>query len=366
MPFYDENVYAAMGLCSVRGIGANMFAQLCKTFGSAQRTLNADFETLAQAFGNDMAQKIANCRQNDAIDKKLESCEKLGIDILVYGAQNYPARLLEIYSPPPLLFVRGTIETQDDRAVAVVGTRRPTHYGIRACETICAELAASGITIISGLASGIDGEAHRAALSAGGRTIAILGSAIDNIYPADHKRLAANIIEHGAIISEYAPGTATHPSNFPHRNRIISALSLGVLVVEAGFKSGALITTQHAAEQGREVFAVPGTLFAESSAGTNKLIKDGAKCITTAQDILDALSIPTLTIPQVNEAATKVKTLTGVAKTLFDTLTNEPMHIDTLVREAHVDLPAALTALLVLEFEGIVRQLPGKLFLRNL
>ena len=366
MRFSEDITNSAIGLVLVNVLGAVRLRNLLVEFGSPEKIIAADREILEQSLGDKLTEKIIHCVENPQIPKIIDKLKELGADILIYGLDGYPERLKDIYAPPPVLFVLGEIKKSDERAIAMVGTRRPSHNGVKMAQDIADGLARSGITIISGLALGIDGISHRAALKAGGRTIAVLGSGLDIIYPADHRKLAEKIIENGAVISEFIPGTRPEAYNFPRRNRIISGLALGVVIVEAGKKSGALITATHALEQGREVFAVPGSPLNPVSAGTNKLIKEGAKAITSFQDILDALDIPSITPSQVKIAEEKVEKLKGAAKILFDKLSNEPVHIDDLARTCKMDISYALSTLFSLEIEGLVKQLPGKRFIRNI
>ncbi|NIO68955.1 MAG: DNA-protecting protein DprA, partial [Anaerolineae bacterium] len=219
---------------------------------------------------------LLETRNKISLDDEMEKIERAGAQVLTWQDDAYPPQLRHIHSPPPVLYVKGELRPEDEWAVAVVGTRRATVYGKEATRTLASDLARNGVTIVSGLARGIDAQAHRAALEAGGRTIAVFGSGIDIIYPPEHKKLAQAVVENGALVSEYALGTPPEGSNFPPRNRIISGLSLGVVIVEAGVRSGALITADYAGEQGRDVFAVPGNIFHRGSQGTNKLIQQGA------------------------------------------------------------------------------------------
>ena len=276
---------------------------------------------------------------------------------------HYPDLLRQIYDPPPFLWMRGRLAPEDAQAIAVVGTRKATDYGRRAAEQFSGELARRGFTVVSGLAYGIDAAAHRAALEAGGRTIAVLGSGVDRIYPSRNSGLVRQIIEHdqGAVISEFPLGTAPDASNFPRRNRIIAGLSKGTLVVEARATGGALITAYEALEQNREVFAVPASVFTESE-GTNRLIQRGhAALVTSVDDLLGELEGIEAVSPPAPEPPAD---LNRVEQKLYDTLTTEPVHLDTLCAQTGLDAPSALVYLLNLEFRGLVRQLAGKQFFR--
>ncbi len=362
----EDTIFSALALLSVRGLGVIRLRRLLVEFDSPEGVIAADAEILSQSVGDTIASGIKHSTDNPELPKMLKKLRQLDVDALIWGQKNYPDHLRNIYAAPPILFTLGNILPQDSRSIAIVGTRRPTHNGERAARQISSDLAKAGVTVISGLAVGIDGFAHRAALEGGGRTIAVLASGPDIIYPRDHRELAKKIVENGALVSEFPPGTPPEGHNFPRRNRIISGLSLGVLVVEAGEKSGALITSSHAADQGREVFAVPGSPSSPQSRGTNKLIKDGAKLVTSAQDILEALELPTITPEKLDEAIEKVQKLTGSARVLFDRLSNEPIHINELARECKMEVNYALSALASLELEGLVLRLPGMRFVKNI
>jgi DNA processing protein len=264
--------------------------------------------------------------------------------------------LLQIPDPPPVLYVRGRLTNEDEWAVAVVGTRRASAYGKTVTQRLVTDLAVNHVTIVSGLARGIDGEAHQVALDAGGRTIAVLGCGLDLIYPPEHRNLAREIVENGALVSEYPLGTRPEASNFPPRNRIISGLSLGVLVVEAGFKSGALITADFAADQGRDVFAVPGNLYARTNVGTNRLIQDGAKLVMGAEDILEELNLM-MVAQQVEVRAVVPETETEAL--LLQHLSLEPVHVDELALRVELPISDVTSNLALMELKGMVRQVGG-------
>jgi len=279
-----------LALKSIAGIGNITFTALVDKFGSPSFIFNAAVSKLTEVNGitKKMASNINNFRDWDKINHDLEFLNKNGINIVTYQDEYYPAKLINIYDRPPFLYVQGSL-IKDDINIAIVGSRIASTYGKYTTEKISRELAGKGLTIVSGLARGIDSAAHRGALFAGGRTIAVLGSGLDVVYPPENKKLFADIIQTGAVISEFPPGTPPRSANFPSRNRIISGISYGVLVVEAGEKSGSLITARLALEQGREVFAVPGSIDASNSRGTNKLIKQGAKLIENADDIVEEI-----------------------------------------------------------------------------
>jgi DNA processing protein len=255
-----------------------------------------------------------------------------------------------------VLYVRGQLITEDEWAVAIVGTRRASAYGRTVAARLSTDLAVNHVSVVSGLARGIDGEAHRAALKAGGRTIAVMGCGLDLVYPAEHRNLAQEIVENGALVSEYPLGTRPEAGNFPPRNRIISGLALGVLVVEAGLKSGALITADYAADQGRDVFAVPGNLFVRSSIGTNRLIQDGAKLVTGAEDILEELNL--MMIAQQTEVRAVVPE-TEIEALILKHLGLEPVHVDELSLRSGLPIAKVTSNLALMELKGMVRQVGG-------
>jgi DNA processing protein len=299
--------------------------------------------------------------------KQLKTIQDLKIKIITIKDDLYPYYLKNIYDPPIILYVRGNM-LQEEKCVAVVGSRRATPYGLKMAETISYKLARLGITVISGMARGIDTYAHNGALRAGGRTIAVLGCGPDIVYPSENKELMAKIIETGAVISEFQPGMQPIATNFPARNRIISGISQGVVVIEAGERSGSLITAGFALEQGREVFAVPGNINSFTSVGTNKLIKDGAKIVTDIEDIIEELKVYNLsgveTGIEIKESfdQSKFKGLDSEERKLVECLKSEPLHIDILADKSGLSVKAVSSILVMLELKGVVEQAPGKIF----
>lgn len=275
--------------------------------------------------------------------------------------KNYPELLKEIHDPPKTLYLRGNFSEKDKIAVAIVGTRDYTSYGKQIAYDIAGSLAEAGITIVSGLAKGIDTWAHKAALERGGRTIAVLGSAVDSksIYPVCNKNLAEKITQNGAVVAEYPAGTKSERWFFPQRNRIISGLSLGVLVIEAPEKSGALITAMQAVEQNREVFAVPGSIYSKNSIGTNRLIQMGAKLVTCANDILEELNLP-LT----EDKKKQYKPENKQEEILLNILSSEPIHVDEITKKSKLDTGAVSSTLIMLELKGIVKQHGGGYYIK--
>ncbi|MBE7534755.1 MAG: DNA-protecting protein DprA [Anaerolineales bacterium] len=346
-----------VGFNLIKGIGAVRMQGLVAHFGDLESAWKAAPSELAEAgLGLKVIERVTQARKGIDLDKVWEHIEKQGIKILVWRDQAYPQRLKEIDQPPPVLYIRGEYLPDDLFAVAIVGTRRATPYGRQITEELSAFLAANGMTVISGLARGVDAVAHQSTLKAGGRTIAVLGSGVDKIYPPEHRALAEQMMERGAIISDYAPGTPPDASNFPPRNRIISGLSLAVVVVEAGETSGALITAEFAAEQGREVFAVPGSILAPQSKGTNKLIQNGALPLLSVNDLMQALDI---TRVGEHKAARKIMPSDAIEAKLLTVLTNEPMQIDEIRNQAELPIEKVSASLALMELKGMVRQVGG-------
>lgn len=287
--------------------------------------------------------------------------DKENIQQININNANYPKILKEISDPPENLYMKGKFDEQDKISIAIVGTRNYTSYGKQITEMLAGDLAEAGITIISGLAKGIDTFAHKSALEKSGRTIAVLGSAIDNqrIYPACNRRLAEKISQNGAVISEQTPGTQSKPYFFAQRNRIISGLSLGTLVIEAPEKSGALITAMQAIEQNREVFAVPGPINNKNSVGTNNLIKMGAKLVTCANDILEELNLPLI-----QKQERKIKFESKEEEILFDILSQTPLHIDEITKKSKLNAGIVSPTLIILELRGLVKNTGGGYYIK--
>ena len=346
-----------IGFNLVRGIGPIRLRALLDTFGDLSTAWQASPAQL-RGVGLDRRSldNLLKARATLSLDRELEKVQQAGVQLLTWDDETYPRHLRNIYDPPPLLYVRGELRPEDEWAVAIVGTRRATVYGKEATRQLASGLARSGITIISGLARGIDAQAHRAALDAGGRTIAVLGCGVDVIYPPEHRHLAGEIIQHGALVSEYALGTHPEGSNFPPRNRIISGLSMGTVVVEAGARSGALITADFAAEQGRDVFAVPGSIFQRGSEGCNRLIREGAIPALSVSDILEELN---LTMVEQQAEVRAVVPATRMESRLLDHLSSEPTHVDELCRTVDLPIPQVSSTLALMELKGMVRQVGG-------
>lgn len=358
---------AVVALSLVPGVGPTRVRALLSAFGSAGAVLGAPASRLAgvDGIGRATATAIAGADTRDAVDRQFERAEQVGARLLALADPEYPAALREIYDPPPALWVLGRFDAADALAVAVVGTRKASDYGRRVAERFAAGFSEAGVTVVSGLAYGIDVAAHRATLAAGGRTVAVLGSGVDRIYPARHGDVVRRILEQdlGAVASEFPLGTGPDATNFPRRNRIISGLSAGTVVAEARDRGGALLTAGIALEQNREVFAVPAPVFADST-GTNKLIQRGwAALAQTPADVLAVLGEPLGGAPG-PATAPLPDDLTAIERRLLDAIGPDPTPFDAVCAASGVDASEALVYLLQLEFRGLVRQLAGKQFLR--
>lgn len=346
-----------VGFNYVRGIGPVKFRRLVDFFGSPREAWEASIAALRQAgLDSKACDNLVSARSSLSLDAEMDKIQAEGVVVLTWDDPTYPDRLRQIDSPPPVLYVKGDLAPKDDWAVAVVGTRRATIYGREAARRLAGDLARNHVTVVSGLAKGIDSHAHQAALEAGGRTIAVLGSGVDIIYPPENRRLASEIISSGALISEYPLGTQPEAVNFPPRNRIISGISLGTVVIEAHERSGALITTDFALEQGREVFAVPGQIFSKASAGCHDLIKQGAKLVKDCEDILEELN---LTMVAVQREAKEILPANETETVLLRVLSTDPQHIDEIRRESGLPIATVSAVLTMMELKGMVRQVGG-------
>jgi DNA processing protein len=346
-----------VGFNLVKGIGAARLRRLIDYFGSVEAAWIAPSQSLlAAGLNQKLVENFLLLRSDVSLDRVWERLQESGIKVLTWEDQAYPKRLIEIDQPPPVLYLRGDLLPEDDWAVAVVGTRRITGYGRQVAEEISSFLANNGITVISGLARGVDSVAHKSALDAGGRSLAVLGNGVDQIYPPEHRRLADAIVQHGALISDYPPGTPPDSVNFPPRNRIISGLSQAVVIVEAGERSGALITANFAAEQGRDVFAVPGNINAPQSKGTNRLIQQGANPLLDAQEILEMLNLTQIVEHRAARAALPVD---PTEARLLGVIGHEPRHIDDICRQSDLPIDQVSATLALMELKGIVRQVGG-------
>ena len=343
-------------------IGPTRLRRLIDHFGDVERAWNASQRELQEVLDERSIESLLRTRAKLSLDREMERIERGGITVFTIGDATYPRLLAQIPSPPPVLYVRGTLLAEDALAIAIVGTRRATSYGREVTGRVATGLAEAGVTVVSGMALGIDAAAHHAALQAGGRTIAVLGSGVDIIYPAEHRSLAERIVENGALISDYPPGRKPDAPNFPARNRIISGLSLGVVVVEAPNRSGALITVDFAADQGREVFVVPGSVLSEKSAGCHRLLRDGARLATSADDILDDLQIGQR---KEQVAVQQALPLTDAERRLLNHINADPQHIDEIVAAAAIAVSEGLALISMLELKGIVRDAGARHFVRT-
>jgi DNA processing protein len=346
-----------VGFNLVRGVGAVRLGSLISHFGDVESAWKANRDELrAAGLGPKTVARMLAVRKDVDLEVLEARILEQGIRILISDDEDYPRRLREIEQPPPVLYVRGEWRPDDDFAVAIVGTRRMTAYGRQITEQVAAILAGSGVSVISGLARGVDATAHQAALNAGGRTVAVLGSGVDRIYPPENRPLADRIISQGAILSDYPLGTAPESSNFPPRNRIIAGLSMATVVVEAGDTSGALITAEFAAEQGRDVFAVPGSILAPQSRGTNRLIQNGALPLLTPDDLLQALDLKRAGQQIV---ARHILPANDVERQLMENLGSEPLHVDELGNRTGLPVAKVSAALVMMELKGMVRHMGG-------
>lgn len=351
----NSNLPFWIGFSKVPGIGPARFKKLCNHFGTVEDAWHATLTDLSAA-GLDRRTifKFVESRETIDLSAEMRRLETLEVSVLTWDDAAYPAKLKEISDPPIVLYVRGELLPQDDWAVAVVGTRNASMYGRETARMIAGGLAANGVTVVSGLALGIDTQAHQAAVDGGGRTIAVLGCGVDVIYPRRNRELAGNILENGAIVSEFPVGTTPESRNFPRRNRIISGLSLGALMVEGMAQSGARITMDYALQQNRDVFAVPGSILSRNSAGPNQLIQQGAKLVTGVDDILNELNL-TMVAEQAEAQVIIPATLMEAA--ILAHLSSEPVHVDELGQRTGMDAAELSGTLTMMELKGLVRQL---------
>lgn len=351
-----------LALTRIKGLGCISFKKLASHFADPTQSLSATAAELSAIEGIDRkaVDGLLAFTQWDEVEQEVQRADEAGVKIIPFGSAIYPARLRSIADPPPCLYVKGEIRREDDKAVAVIGTRSASHYGRRVARDLCRGLASLGFTVISGMARGIDGVAHDEALNAGGRTIAVLGSGVDRAYPPEHRKLYHRISENGAVISELPLGAPPLAFNFPARNRLISGLSAGVVVVEATEKSGSLITAAIALEQGREVFAVPGEVGSSRSRGGHRLIRQGAKLVENVDDILEEIA-PQLVARDRQPAALRTLPVDAQPEThkIFDLLQERSLHIDEVIEASGFSASRVSQILLELELQGFLKQLPG-------
>ena len=369
MKTYPDDIDYWMALYLVAGLGNIAFKNLLAHFGSPEAVFKAHFSELAEVEGlrKRTARAIVNREFISDPEEELRKAEKCNARVMTFEHPSYPNILKEIYDPPMLLYIKGKEIPANKIFISVVGSRNASHYGLRASENIGEGLATCGVGVVSGLAKGIDSASHRGCLRGNGFTAAVMGTGVDVVYPDSNRKLFNQIVESGTVISEFPLGTPPEPRNFPIRNRIISGLSRGVVVVEATKKSGSLITASLALEQGREVFAVPGSIESFKSTGTHFLIKQGAKLVENSDDILAELDLKQMSFlascfskkgsqgpPEMDEPERKI----------YEILEGYPMHIDEIVRLGDLNAGEVLGILMRMELKGLVRQLPGKMFVR--
>jgi len=362
-------------------VGSTTFGRLLKYFGSVDRALGASVSELTKVdgIGFKSAEQIAATRDKFDAAREVETAKKLGVWIINLADERYPALLKRIYDPPPVLYIKGSLSSADNLSIAIVGSRRCSLYGQEQASRFAHLLSSAGFTICSGMARGIDTFAHQGALAGGGRTIAVQGCGLGNVFPPENKKLFELIAESGACISELPLGYEPLSENFPPRNRIIAGLSLGTIVIEAGLKSGALITAEAALENGRDVMAVPGKIDSPLSRGSNRLLKQGAKLVESVEDVAEALGyIGRQLQKHISVAAKKTServeeslfdasqfNLNDSERTIYDYLNKEPLHLEQIIAGTDL-LPGNTNAgLISLQLKGLIKQLPGSLFVRN-
>lgn len=366
---HDE-LLAAMALSLVPGVGPRLQTSLLDYFGSPNVVLRQTAESLVavDGIGRQIAERITSPIHMAAAKEMLRRCADTQVQVLGKHRDCYPGNLKNVDDSPLLLYCRGSIKPEDDLAVGIVGSRRCTAYGRKQAERLAGSLARAGFTIVSGLARGIDAAAHRGALTAGGRTIAVMATGVKNIYPPEHAELAVDVSHSGAVVSEFPLDTKPKPGLFPQRNRIISGLSLGVIVVEANRNSGALYTARHAMEQGREVFAVPGQIDNIASAGCHDLIRDGVTLIRGVDDVIEGLgplARPATTTAKETVHHPRELALNPQEKEILNLITTSPTHIDEILNAANIELSRVLSTITILEMKRFVRRLPGNMLVRN-
>lgn len=377
----DTSLRAWLGLALVEGLGVRSAQKLVDHFGSPEGVYSASLAALESCGATRrVAEHLRAGAGSSEGERDLAAAEKLGCQVVGFGSPGYPPLLKQIADPPLVLYIRGDVTLLARHTVAVVGTRRPTAYGSSVAHRLASDLSERGLVIASGLARGVDSAAHRGALEAKGKTIAVLGCGVDVVYPRENKRLTEQIVEKGALVSEFPLGTAPQPENFPIRNRIISGLSLGVLIVEAAEYSGSLITARLASEQDREVYAVPGNITSAQSFGPNLLIKQGAKLVDNWMDVMEEFppGVRAELLPASEPSREGAESLplfeplrtsglTPDQGAVYEQLRADQSHfIDSILERAGLPHPRVLSALLELEMNGLVRQLPGKNFIRKL
>jgi len=365
----DAELLTLLRLNLVSGLGPRLYSLLLARFGSAEAILSASGSELLEVdgVGPRLSSAIVLARNSDEAEQELAACRDQGVQLLVRGTAAYPKLLAEICDAPSLLYCRGDLLPADELAVAIVGSRQCTLYGRQQAERFASTLARAGITIVSGLARGIDASAHRGALAAGGRTIAVSATGLNSLYPPEHADLAAEIAQHGAIVSESPLDRGPSRGIFPQRNRIISGLSLGVIIIEANRKSGALHTARHANEQGREVFALPGRVDCLASQGCLDLIRDGVTLLRSPDDVLEALGPLMQPVKRADGDVVHVPrelNLSEQERTILNLVTSDPLHVDQVLAGAGLETSRVLATLTILEMKKLVRRQPGGYLVR--
>ncbi len=367
----DENNYI-MWLSGISGLGNKRIKALIDVFGGAKNVWNApasELRKLSWLHENSIKQMLSSGK-NDQIKRLNEKMFSSGINFISIYDDNYPELLKQISDPPIGLYIKGGLPGNNFINISIIGSRISSEYGVMAAYELSKNLASNGFTIVSGMARGIDSMAHKGAIDVNGQTIAVLGNGLDICYPQENMNLMAEIEQNGCLISEYPPGTKPHPANFPARNRIISGLSRGLLVVEAAEKSGTNITVEQALEQGREIFAVPGSIFSKLSAGVNRLIKDGACLVTNYKDVLEGLGIDTAHIIEHNTVVNgkdekETLDLSQDERTVYNCIGIEPILVEDIGQKARLDMQTVQFCLTLLEIKNCVNRLPGQRYIRN-
>jgi len=354
---------ACVTLNLLPGMGPIRMRRLIERFGSPEAILAARSSEIRslQGLGPEVADAITNWEKHADPQHEIARAEKFGAEIVTQFDENYPPLLREIHDPPIVLYVRGTLKRTDRTSIGVVGTRKPSHYALTTSKKLSYQLAYAGVTVVSGLARGIDTAAHQGAIAANGRTIAVIGSGFEKLYPPENKELATRIAENGAVVSEFPMQCQADRRTFPMRNRIISGMSFGLLVVEAGFRSGALISANQAGEQGRSLYAVPGRIDSPNAMGSNTLIQQGAKLVMSAQDVLDDFSILFPTTPEMEPAGPREQ-LDATEKAVYDAIGDDPTAPDEIISKSRLPSAKVFSTLLALEMKRLVKQLPGTRF----
>ena len=362
-----HRIYWHLALLRVPGIGPVTAGKLLKAFGEPRAIFRQERSSLGKLVPRNVLDSLETYdpEKDDSIWPEVDRIEEEEVTILTPGDPGYPSLLKSIFDPPAILYVKGELHPDDSLAVSIVGTRRPSRYGVDQARRFAQYLVNQGVTVISGMAMGIDGNAQQSAVEAGGRTVAVLGSGVDVVHPKMHRKLYRKILESGAVVSEFPMGTQPLARNFPRRNRIISGMSLGTLVIEGGKKSGSLITARFAVDQGREVFAIPGQIDRKVAAGPNMLIEKGATPALHPSQVTEQLGVPELSKEVRRKARDVAKGLEGAQKVVFDVLEYDPKHVDKIALEAKMAPKNAMGVLSELELRDLVKRNPGMMFSKN-